>query len=379
MRRLARILTPCSVFLLALLSASCRPETAEEKVSTVQLEEGRIPWDTLARHLHITGLIPVVSDSLFLAHCDKAVIRGTEVYLLDAVQQALFRTDTRTGRLRPLLHAPGRSRAEYLSITDFDVDSSGRLLVYDSDSRKVNRYSPSGRYLGSLPARPGTALAAAPGGQLALHTNRLLQDTLVIAYDSTGTPCASAPTGGEEPPLTLEASGSIAAMPGGFVYAAPFDCRLFFLGPEGSRSLVRLDFGARSLSATDLPSPGSRVDPTEFLKNTEGKVLYLHNLSASRGRIFCSTDGADQLMYDSRTGRTLVLSRAESPYHILFSAPLATDAAGNFCVLLSDNNVRHGLFPLLEHRPTGEPALDSAPDRKDSPATLWLLTGQVLP
>ena len=369
----------CYALLMALLCASCHPEKAEEKVSAVQLEEGRVPWDTLARHLRITGLIPVVSDSLFLAHCDKAVIRGTEVYLLDAVQQALFRTDTRTGRLRPLLHALGRSRAEYLSVTDFDVDPSGRLLVYDSDSRKVNRYSPSGRYLGSLPVRPGTALAAAPGGQLALHTNRLVQDTLVIAYDSTGTPCASAPAWGEEPPLTLEASGSIAAMPGGFVYAAPFDCRLFFLGPEGSRSLVRLDFGPKGLSTADLPSPGSRVDPVEFLKKTEGKVLYLHNLSASRGRIFCSTDGADQLMYDSRTGQTLVLSRAESPYHILFSAPVAADAAGNFCVLLSDNNVRHGLFPLLKYRPTGEPALDSALDRKDSSATMWLLTGRVLP
>ena len=188
---------------MALLCASCHPEKAEEKVSAVQLEEGRVPWDTLARHLRITGLIPVVSDSLFLAHCDKAVIRGTEVYLLDAVQQALFRTDTRTGRLRPLLHALGRSRAEYLSVTDFDVDPSGRLLVYDSDSRKVNRYSPSGRYLGSLPVRPGTALAAAPGGQLALHTNRLVQDTLVIAYDSTGTPCASAPAWGEEPVPTV--------------------------------------------------------------------------------------------------------------------------------------------------------------------------------
>ena len=88
----------------------------------------------------ILKLQNVNSGKVVLSNYDKCVVQNGTIYILDEIRRIIAGYDY-YGSLTSILDKKGRGPYEYLSISDFDVDSDGNIWVVDGRKNEIIQYS----------------------------------------------------------------------------------------------------------------------------------------------------------------------------------------------------------------------------------------------
>lgn len=360
--------------LCAYLLTNCGGHTASAHID-VDLNE-KTSIESLEKYLQIDSLIPVSSDEYAIFRFDKMIRRISDIYILDKAQQAVFVINTSSRSIHKVIDFRGAARNEYIDITDIAMDKNNNIYVFDSDSRKVNIYNTEGKFINSIKVNSGTSIALSHDNEIAINANEL-EDEQVIVYSSSGEQSCRIEHPSQRPQYTLDDIGSIASWGDEFIYTTPFDFNIYQTSGTSSVPLAFLSFGDRQFDVKELNGLDYGAYQKLLLKSTD-KVMQLEHLSVYNDLIFFSTDRSDQLMYDNKEKTVTVLSNVESPYYILFSAPISVSENGEFCVALSHSNICNGYLPWVKTNGTKLPQLSSASDSaNEGNNTFWLLMGYV--
>lgn len=360
--------------LCAYLLTNCGGHTAPAHID-VDLNE-KTSIESLEKYLQIDSLIPVSSDEYAIFRFDKMIRRSSDVYILDKAQQAVFVINTSSRSIHKVIDFRGAARNEYIDITDIAMDKNNNIYVFDSDSRKVNIYNTERKFINSIKVNSGTSIALSHDNEIAINANEL-EDEQVIVYSSSGEQSCRIEHPSQRPQYTLDDIGSIASWGDEFIYTTPFDFNIYQTTGTSSVPLAFLSFGDKQFDVKELNGLDYGAYQKLLLKSTD-KVMQLEHLSVYNDLIFFSTDRSDQLMYDNKEKTVTVLSNVESPYYILFSAPISVSENGEFCVALSHSNICNGYLPWVKTNGTKLPQLSSASDSaNEGNNTFWLLMGYV--
>lgn len=103
--------------------------------------------DGLSDSLKIKELkyIPLETRSeCLMSSINKILVRDNKIYILDNdVANSIF-VFSLEGKFIYKINKPGKGPGEYISLTDFDVDKFGKIIVNDQMSRKIIKYSNNG-------------------------------------------------------------------------------------------------------------------------------------------------------------------------------------------------------------------------------------------
>ncbi len=342
----------------------------------VNLEDKNTTWEKAGKHFQIDELLPVSLGNTMIGNIDKILLHDAGLFVLDQMQNAIFLLNPDNGEVRTLLHRLGRAKDEYLSIDDFTVDNQGNLYILDNKSKKINQYNPDGKYLRTIQAGSGTAIAVADNGHIAVYRHIFDPENQIVIYDADGKEVQSASTETPLPRILLSNGASVIKMQDQFLFCNPFENSLYLTTDDGCEKLTTFDFDPYN---TDIERMRN-LDPQEVNKvlMNNDEVFFLHHLSHYKDLLFFSTSRQDVIVYDMKQQTASCVSATPSPYRILFAEPLSVDAKGRFCSILRDNNIRQGLFPLIEHDGSEIKALEEALKQKDQRSDFWLLKGHIV-
>ena len=339
----------------------------------VDLNE-KISLESLEKYLQIDSLIPISSNECAIFRFDKVIRRDSSIFILDKAQQAVFVINTSSRNINKIINFRGNARNEYIDIADIAMDKNNNIYVFDSDSRKINRYNTEGKFINSIKVNTGTSIALSRNNEIAINTNQM-EDAQVFVYSSSGEQSCRIELPSQRPQYTLDDIGSIVSWGDKFIYTTPFDFNIYQIDESLSVPLVFLDFGDNQLDTEKINSLKYNEYQELLRKNTD-KVMQFDHLGTYNDLIFFSTDRSDQLMYDNKEKTVTILSNVESPYYILFSAPMSVNEDGKFCVVLSNSNICNGYLPWVETNGTKLPQLSSASNfTNEGNNTFWLLMG----
>lgn len=349
--------------------------TNETDPIPVNLEDESATWEEAVKHFQIDELLPVSLGNTMIGNIDKILLHDAGLFVLDQMQNAIFLLNPDNGEVRTLLHRLGRAKDEYLSIDDFAVDSQGNLYILDSDSRKVNQYDPNGKHLKTIQTSGGNALAVADNGHIAVYCHIFDKEKQMIIYDADGKEVQSISTENPLPDILLSNGASLIKMQDHFLFSNPFENSLYLTTDDGYETLATFDFGSYNTNIERM----RKTEPWEVNKvlMDNDEVFFFHHLSHYKDLLFFSTSRQDIIVYDMKQQTAACVSETPSPYDILFADPLSVDAKGRFCSILRDNNIRQGLFPLIEHDGSEIKALEEALKQKDQRSDFWLLKGHI--
>lgn len=334
-----------------------------------------ISLDSVTEYLCPDSLVLVSSDELAIVNFDRIIRRNADVFVLDKMQQTVFKVNTSSKSLQRIINCMGSAQNEYTGITDIAIDESGNIYVFDSDSRKINRYNADGQFLGMINVVSGTSMALTERN-IAINTNQL-EDNQVVVFSLSGEQLyRTAPCDGQSWQYTLDDVGGIVALEDKFLYTTPFDFHIYQADKSGSMPFVLLNCGDRQFDVRELEGLDYLAYQKVLMKNSD-KVMSFGHLCTYDNLIFLSADGGDQLMYDSKKNTVLTVSNVEAPYNTLFSSPVSVGADGKFCVALSDSNVREGYFTWFKSHETKLPQLQPAKECGVDDYSFWLLMGHV--
>lgn len=95
--------------------------------------------DTLITQVRYVPLKGIGDE--YLGSIDRIVYRGGKIYVLDVLVSQKIMVFDSNGFFLYQINRKGKGPGEYLSITDFDVDSNGNVYVFDNGSLKLIKYS----------------------------------------------------------------------------------------------------------------------------------------------------------------------------------------------------------------------------------------------
>jgi hypothetical protein len=347
-----------------------------KKVEVVADLENVISLDSVNNYLQIDSLIPISFSDLSIANIDKVIMSDSSVFILDKEQQVVFRVSIPTKSLQKIIDFRGRAQNEYISITDIAMDNSSTLYVFDSDSRKVNLYDVNGKYQRSMPADVGSSIAISSTNDIGINTNQIGENILVV-YSSSGELRYRIPYPINASDHVLEDLGSVVSYGDKFVYTTPFDFSIYINQESTNDVLAEINCGINQFDVKKLRG----LDYQEYLQvllKESRKVKMFDHLNMYDYLLFLSTDRNDQLLYDIKKNKVVVISNVESPYNLLFSSPVSVSKDGQFCVVLNNTLVCDSYFSEIKYGRTKLPQLQPKGDIENTDDnTIWLLMGTV--
>lgn len=348
-----------------------------ENVEVVADLENTIPLDSVNNYLAIDSLMPISSTGSSIANVDKVVVGDSYVFILDKVQQVVFRIDVSTKTMEKIIDYCGHSQNEYISITDIATDKSSMLYVFDSESQKVNLYDFDGKYQRSVKVVAGSSISVSDTNEIAINTNQMEDDILVV-FSSSGELRYRIPYSNKASQHILEDMGSVVSYNDGFIYTTPFDYSIYQSLQSTNNVLSMINLGDNQFDTNKLKGL-TYPEFQQLLLKESNKVMLFDHLNVYNHLLFFSTDGNDQLIYDMNRNKVITISNLEPPYNILFSYPLSVGRNGLFCVVLDNSMICDTYFSWLENESTKLPQLQPKDDFKEmDDDTIWLLMGTVL-
>ena len=355
------------------MCVNCTNNVRSSKKVNVDLEQ-RISLDAVTDYLQPDSLVLVSSNEFAIANFDRTIRRGTDIYVLDKMQQAVFKVNTSSRSLQRIINCRGNAQNEYLSITDIAMDASNNIYVYDSDSRKINLYNADGKFLRTMHAVCGSSIALSDD-EIVINTNQLEDNQIVVFSLSGELLYQTAPYVEQKQKYTLDDIGSIVALEDGFLYVTPFDFNIYQADETGYSPFVLLNCGESQFDVREMEGLDYLSYQRMLMKNSD-KVMSFHHLCAYNNLIFFSTDRSDQLLYDTKKDSVVTISNVEAPYNTLFSSPVSVSRDGQFCVALSNTNIRDGYLSWFKTNKTKLPQLQPATEAAGNDS-FWLLMGHV--
>ena len=355
------------------MCVNCTNNVRSSKKVNVDLEQ-RIPLNAVPDYLQPDSLVLVSSNEFAIANFDRTIRRGTDIYVLDKMQQAVFKVNTSSRSLQRIINCRGNAQNEYLGITDIAMDESNNIYVYDSDSRKINLYNADGKFLRTMHAVCGSSIALSDD-EIVINTNQLEDNQIVVFSLSGELLYQTAPYVEQKQKYTLDDIGSIVALEDGFLYVTPFDFNIYQADETGYSPFVLLNCGESQFDVREMEGLDYLSYQRMLMKNSD-KVMSFHHLCAYNNLIFFSTDRSDQLLYDTKKDSVVTISNVEAPYNTLFSSPVSVSRDGQFCVALSNTNIRDGYLSWFKTNKTKLPQLQPATEAAGN-NSFWLLMGHV--
>lgn len=364
----------CVILIFSFLLVGCNEDI--RKFEIVADLENTIPFDSVKNYLVIDSLIPISPNGSSIVNIDKVVVEDSIVFILDKIQQAVFKVDVSTKTIQKLIECVGRAQNEYITITDIAIGDSSILYVFDSESQKVNLYDLEGKYQRSVKVVPGSSLSVSDTDEIAVNTNRMVDDILVV-FSSSGELRYRIPYSKRISKYILEDMGSVVPYKNGFIYTTPFDYSIYLSEQSTSNELCKISCGDNLFDVKKLKGLTYK-DFQQLLLKESRKVLLFDHLNTYNHLLFFSTDRNDQLIYDMKKKKVVTVSNLEPPYNNLFSSPLSVSRNGKFCVVLSNSIICDVYFSWFENNYTKLPQLQPKEGFKQtSDDTIWLLTGTV--
>ena len=357
-----------------LLLAGC---TAQEEKKEIALDfESKVPLETVEEHLQIDSLVCISATGSFISKFDRMIPDGNQIYVLDAMQGVVFKVDLSSRTFSRFIDKAGSARDEYIGIADIAMDSQGNLLVYDSESAKVNVYDSSANYVRTVKVNCGTSLAVSPGGQIGINAGQM-EEAQIFIYSADGAEEHRVRHDVLYPNFSFDNVRGIAQWKDGFVFTVPFDYHIYMTEGESVIPLVSLNCGKKQCDVESLKKLDFMAC-REAVFGMSDKIMYFSNIAVYDGKFFLSTDLNDQLLYDSEQDSVLVVSNVEAPYNILFSTPLFVNAKGQFCCVTTGSNMVNAYLPFIEVKGVKSPKLHiKREELGDSANSFWIMTGKV--
>ena len=357
-----------------LLLASC---TVQEEMKELTIDfETKVPLEVVEEHLQIDSLVCISANGCFISRFDKMIPSGDYIYVLDTMQDVVFKIDMPSKTFCRFIDKAGSARDEYIGITDIAVDVQGNLLVYDSESAKVNVYDSSANYVRTVKVNCGTSLAVSPEGQMGINAGQM-EEAPIFVYSADGMGERRVRHDVLYPNFSFDNVRGIAQWKDGFVFTVPFDYHIYMTDGESVIPLVNLNCGKRQCDVESLKKLDFMAC-REAVFGMSDKIMYFSNIAVYDGKFFLSTDLNDQLLYDSEQDSVLVVSNVEAPYNILFSTPLFVNAKGQFCCVTTGSNMVNAYLPFIEVKGAKSPKLHvKREELGDSANSFWIMTGKV--
>lgn len=362
------------IFMCVLLLAAC--------YSSVEQKEVKLDFETQVRlesvedYLQIDSLVRVSMADAFIAKFDKMIPAGDVIYVMDGMQGMVFKIDMKSKSVRKFLDKVGAAKNEYICITDIAMDKQGNLLVYDSESEKINVYDSSARYIRTLKVNCGTSLAVSSQGKIGVNTGQM-EESQIYVYSPDGVEECQIKQVATYPNFSFDNVRGIAPWKSGFVFTVPFDYHIYMVDGSAIIPVVDIDCGKKKCDVEHLKQLDIVACRNAIFKQ-EGEILYFDNLSVYNNYIFFSTDMNDQLLYDYDKNSLITLSNLESPYNVLFSNPLFVNDSGQFCNAITDSNIKNAYVPSIEVKGVKSSTLNVQHDgASDDAEYFWVLTGKV--
>ena len=357
-----------------LLLASC---TVQEEMKELTIDfETKVPLEVVEEHLQIDSLICISANGCFISRFDKMIPSGDYIYVLDTMQGVVFKIDMPSKTFCRFIDKAGSARDEYIGITDIAVDVQGNLLVYDSESAKVNVYDSLANYVRTVKVNRGTSLAVSPEGQMGIDAGQM-EEAPIFVYSADGKGERRVRHDVLSPNVSFDNVRGIAQWKDGFVFTVPFDYHIYMTDGESVIPLVNLNCGKRQCDVESLKKLDFMAC-REAVFGMSDKIMYFSNIAVYDGKFFLSTDLNDQLLYDSEQDSVLVVSNVEAPYNILFSTPLFVNAKGQFCCVTTGSNMVNAYLPFIEVKGAKSPKLHIKREEVgDSANSFWIMTGKV--
>lgn len=250
------------------------------------------------------------------------------------------------------------------------------MLVYDSESAKVNVYDSLANYVRTVKVNRGTSLAVSSEGQMGINAGQM-EEAPIFVYSADGTGERRVRHDVLYPNFSFDNVRGIAQWKDGFVFTVPFDYHIYMTDGESVIPLVNLNCGKRQCDVESLKKLDFMAC-REAVFGMSDKIMYFSNIAVYDGKFFLSTDLNDQLLYDSEQDSVLVVSNVEAPYNILFSTPLFVNAKGQFCCVTTGSNMVNAYLPFIEVKGAKSPKLHVKREEVgDSANSFWIMTGKV--
>ena len=357
-----------------LLLASC---TVQEEMKELTIDfETKVPLEVVEEHLQIDSLVCISANGCFISRFDKMIPSGDYIYVLDTMQDVVFKIDMPSKTFCRFIDKAGSARDEYIGITDIAVDVQGNLLVYDSESAKVNVYDSLANYVRTVKVNRGTSLAVSSEGQMGINAGQM-EEAPIFVYSADGTGERRVRHDVLYPNFSFDNVRGIAQWKDSFVFTVPFDYHIYMTDGESVIPLVNLNCGKRQCDVESLKKLDFMAC-REAVFGMSDKIMYFSNIAVYDGKFFLSTDLNDQLLYDSEQDSVLVVSNVEAPYNILFSTPLFVNAKGQFCCVTTGSNIVNAYLPFIEVKGAKSPKLHvKREELGDSANSFWIMTGKV--
>lgn len=357
-----------------LLLASC---TVQEEMKELTIDfETKVPLEVVEEHLQIDSLVCISANGCFISRFDKMIPSGDYIYVLDTMQDVVFKIDMPSKTFCIFIDKAGSARDEYIGITDIAVDVQGNLLVYDSESAKVNVYDSLANYVRTVKVNRGTSLVVSPEGQMGINAGQM-EEAPIFVYSADGKGERRVRHDVLYPNFSFDNVRGIAQWKDGFVFTVPFDYHIYMTDGESVIPLVNLNCGKRQCDVESLKKLDFMAC-REAVFGMSDKIMYFSNIAVYDGKFFLSTDLNDQLLYDSEQDSVLVVSNVEAPYNILFSTPLFVNAKGQFCCVTTGSNMVNAYLPFIEVKGVKSPKLHIKREEVgDSANSFWIMTGKV--
>ena len=142
-----------SIFLLLLLfTQSCSDKTSQNYLldeAAIIINIDSVKSDSLK--IRNVQYVPLETSTEFLiGYTNKVLIRNNKIYLADFNDaMTLFVYDI-NGKSLFKIAQRGQGPDEYISFSDFDINTNGEIYIYDSSGKKILKFNSEGQHLQNI-------------------------------------------------------------------------------------------------------------------------------------------------------------------------------------------------------------------------------------
>lgn len=364
------------IFIALFLSFLCINCKTNENITVIDADfSSKTLLSKTEGTIDIDSMLPLKFEGLYPS-CDKIVLEGKTPLIFDKKRNMILSADLRNRKLTSIISYIGSAKNEYLKITDFAVDNFSNIYIYDSDSRKINVYTPEGEYLRSLKVVCGSSIVISDS-KIFINCSSL-EESQIAVYDINGKLLYNITPDSKPSRYTLDNIGSITMFNGNIIYTNPFNNNIYSVTDKQSESLVQIDCGGELFDNNQLEGLNYKEFQNVLYKNYN-KIMNFDHLSTYDNFIMLSTDRKDQLLIDIKKNKALVLSNMEPPYNILWSSIITMNNHGQLCTFVDNQNIVDAFLPWIKANQMAKPWMKNvlAYNGESNDNVVWLVMGHV--
>lgn len=359
------------ISLLVLLWACTGTQVAVNEVFVEMKPELAEDESFLAELLDVERVVPLKTDKL--TGIDKIVYKKKRFYAMDGAQRQIMVFDM-DGNAMSAIRKLGKAKYEYLSITDFDVDDNGDIMVFDSQSAKVLRYSYSGDFKGMAKVGHGDEMLLTKGKSIVIK-NIMPDKVRMATYSLAGDMLGSADYQFQRKPINLTYTNGMAERKDSILFTLPLDYNLYSLYNNVVTPVCRFDFSDYNLS-DDILDGKNKKKAIKYLSNAKG-VLYLKCMGEYGGLLFLATNSSTQVLYSIGSGKVYVTGNLRMPISLLFTGPLSVSADGYALTAITPENMSNGLAKVADRYRPDYPFIPSNNELKMHKDAFWVVLNKL--